>query len=90
MNPDKIKAAVQWPALGSRRELQRFLGFSNFYRRFTQGYSAIVAPVIALTSSKTPFDLSSVAEKVFLELKRRFTIVLNSPSPFSSCGSSLR
>ncbi len=34
MDPEKIKAVVEWPSPDSRKALQRFLGFANFYRRF--------------------------------------------------------
>ncbi|KAL0146490.1 hypothetical protein M9458_058121, partial [Cirrhinus mrigala] len=34
-----------WPTPNTVKELQRFLGFSNFYRRFIQNYSMIAAPL---------------------------------------------
>ncbi len=34
MDPDKVKAVVDWPTPDSCKALQRFLGFANFYRRF--------------------------------------------------------
>ncbi len=34
MDPEKVKAVVEWPSPDSRKALQRFLGFANFYRRF--------------------------------------------------------
>ncbi|MCJ8735590.1 hypothetical protein PDJAM_G00249030 [Pangasius djambal] len=34
MDPNKIKAVVDWLTPDSRKALQRFLGFANFYRRF--------------------------------------------------------
>ncbi len=34
MDPEKIMAVVEWPSPDSRKALQRFLGFANFYRRF--------------------------------------------------------
>ena len=37
MDPSKTKAVMSWPTPTDRRELQRFLGFSNFYRRFIRG-----------------------------------------------------
>lgn len=32
----------------SQRDLQRFLGFTNFYRRFVQNYNQVVAPLTCL------------------------------------------
>ena len=31
MDPDKIKAVKEWPNLKTKRQLQAFLGFCNFY-----------------------------------------------------------
>ena len=42
MDPVKVQAAEDWPHPTGRRELQRFLGFANFYRR---DYSKVAAPL---------------------------------------------
>ncbi len=34
MDPDKVKAVVDWPIPNSRKALQRFLGFANFHQHF--------------------------------------------------------
>ena len=73
MDPAKTKAVADWPAPSTRRELQRFLGFANFYRRFIRNYSSVAAPLTALTSLSKPFRWSSGAEAAFGELKSRFT-----------------
>ncbi|SGZ27897.1 BQ5605_C026g10216 [Microbotryum silenes-dioicae] len=39
MSQDKVKAITSWPTPTSLKELQQFLGFCNFYRRFIKGYS---------------------------------------------------
>ncbi|KAG1927325.1 retrotransposable element [Pimephales promelas] len=72
MDPEKIKAVVDWPSPDSRKALLRFLGFANFYRRFIRNYSQLVAPLTALTSSRTAFRWSDSAEAVFSKLKSRF------------------
>lgn len=41
--PEKIRAVVEWPILAYMRELQRFLGFANFYLRFVRDYSKILS-----------------------------------------------
>ena len=73
MDPAKTKAVTDWPTPSTRKELQRFLGFSNFYRRFIRNYSSGAAPLTALTSQSVPYRWSSTAEKAFCELKSRFT-----------------
>ncbi len=72
MDPDRVQAVVDWPTPDSRKALQRFLGFANFYRRFICSFSQLAAPLTALTSIKTPFRWSSAAEAVFTKLKGCF------------------
>jgi len=43
-DPGKIQAVVEWPTPTSLKQLHRFLGFANFYRRFIRDYSRIAAP----------------------------------------------
>lgn len=49
INPAKVKAVKDWPQPEIRKQLQCFLGFANFYRRFIRNYSRIAAPLTALT-----------------------------------------
>ncbi len=72
MDPEKVKAVVEWPSPDSRKALQRFLGFANFYRRFIRNFSQLAAPLTALTSPRTTFRWSNTAEAVFTKLKGRF------------------
>ncbi len=58
MDPEKVKAVVEWPSPDSRKALQRFLGFANFYRRFIRNFSQLAAPLTALTSPRTTFRWS--------------------------------
>lgn len=83
MDPAKLKAVVEWPTPSSRRELQSFLGFSNFYRRFIRDYSSVARPLTALTSTKLPFRWNEEAGKAFTDLKQRFTSapILTVPDP---------
>ncbi len=83
MDPDKVKAVVDWPTPDSRKALQRFLGFANFYRRFIRNFSQLAAPLTALTSTKTAFRWSEAAEAAFTNLKSRFVSapILIAPDP---------
>lgn len=48
MAQDKVDAVLDWPTLTKVRELQQFLGFANFYRRFIEGYSRTISPLTRL------------------------------------------
>ncbi|KAK7879248.1 hypothetical protein WMY93_033967 [Mugilogobius chulae] len=82
-DPDKVKAVAEWPRPETRKQLQRFLGFANFYRRFIKDYSKRAVPLTRLTSTLTPFKWSSEAEDAFCTLKTLFTSapVLTHPDP---------
>ncbi|KAK3571479.1 hypothetical protein QTP86_012366 [Hemibagrus guttatus] len=41
MDVVKVRAVMDWPAPTMVQELQRFLGFANFYRRFIRNYSSV-------------------------------------------------
>lgn len=83
MDTPKVRAVTEWPKPTSRRELQSFLGFANFYRRFIRDYGTVAAPLTLLTSPKVKFSWPPEAEDAFLDLKRRFTSapILKQPDP---------
>ena len=41
MDPGKLKGIQEWPVPTTIKQVQGFLGFGNFYRRFIQGFSEI-------------------------------------------------
>ena len=73
MDPDKIRAVIEWAQPRLVKELQGFLGFANFYRRFIKDYSRVVLPLINLTRKDQPYLWRHAQESAFQELKNRFT-----------------
>ncbi|TAQ83095.1 hypothetical protein B7494_g8581 [Chlorociboria aeruginascens] len=45
MDQDRVKAIRDWPRPKTYRDIQVFLGFCNFYRRFIFGFSRIARPL---------------------------------------------
>ena len=82
-DPSKVEAVKEWPTPTTRKQLQRFLGFANFYRRFIKNYSRLAAPLTRLTSSKLSFSWSPVEQSAFVKLKNMFVNapVLVHPDP---------
>lgn len=50
IDPEKVRAVNEWLPPTTKRHLQRFLGFANFYRRFINGFSAVARPLYDLTA----------------------------------------
>ena len=88
MEEEKIQAVKTWPEPKSIRDIQVFLGFANFYRRFIQGFSKIAAPLTSMlkTTTSSPADaertpkapgnsnfLTSEAKLAFSRLRQAFT-----------------
>ena len=73
MEPDRVTAITEWPVPTSVHDIQIFLGFANFYRRFIEGYSRITAPISAFLRKNQHFHWSSQAQEAFEELKHHFT-----------------
>ncbi|KAG5719203.1 hypothetical protein E4T56_gene11782 [Termitomyces sp. T112] len=88
MDPAKVDAILNWPSPLNIKEVQSFLGFANFYRRFIDNYSGITKPLNQLTQKDTPWDWDSKCQSVFLLLKKAFTSALSSTiltPPYQSC-----
>lgn len=49
MDPAKVAGVTDWPVPKSKRDVQQFLGFANFYRRFVKDFSKIAGPMTKLT-----------------------------------------
>jgi hypothetical protein len=72
MSPSKVKTIQEWVAPQKVKDVQAFIGFANFYRRFISGFSKIVAPLTELTKKGVAFEWSSKCQQAFEELKRKF------------------
>jgi len=45
MDKSKVETIQCWATPSSVKDVQHFLGFANFYRRFIKGYSKITTPL---------------------------------------------
>jgi hypothetical protein len=79
MDPRKVDSIVSWPTPSTFTELQTFLGFCNFYRRFVDGYSQVVSPLTGMLKGSVngkkegPFEWGEDAEQAFRKLIKKFT-----------------
>jgi len=73
MDQAKVKVIQDWPEPRKVKDVQSFLGFANFYRRFIFNYSDIVVPLTRLTRKGIPFQFTEKARAAFNVLKEAFT-----------------
>lgn len=75
MDPAKIRAIQDWADPEKLKDVQAFIGFANFYRRFIFGFSRIVAPMTLLIKEANQgkkFSFSEEARTAFNTLKKAF------------------
>lgn len=73
MDPAKVAAIICWPAPCCVRDIQVFLGFANFYRRFIKAFSDIVSPITRLLKKDIVFVWDAAAKTAFASLQKAFT-----------------
>jgi hypothetical protein len=73
MDEAKVKVLQEWPEPRKVKDVQSFLGFANFYRRFIHDYSRITVPLTRLTRKGLPWLWTEDCQRSFDELKRSFT-----------------
>ena len=73
MDPKKIRTIVDWERPECIKDVQAFIGFANFYRRFIKDFSKLVTPLIKTIRKDVAFSWSSDCQKAFDLLKNAFT-----------------
>ena len=67
-----MASITDWPTPTKVKEVQSFLGFCNFYRRFIKDYSKIAKPLFKLTQKEHSWDWMLACEEAFQVLKKMF------------------
>jgi hypothetical protein len=72
MDPMKVNAITDWPEPRKVKDIQSFLGFCNFYRRFIHAYTDIALPLACLTPKGQQWNFTKECRSAFNELKSTF------------------
>ena len=72
-DPGKISKVAGWPVPTTVQEVQRFLGFASYYRRFIRDFAEIAKPLYQLTERNFPFKWTAECQRCLEELKCRLT-----------------
>jgi len=75
MNLRKVQAVVEWSTSTNLIQMQFFVNFCNFYRRFIKNFSKIVRSLIQLTQKEMIFEWDQACQMIFDHMKKRMTEV---------------
>jgi len=56
MDESKTQTIQNWPTPRRVKDIQFFLGFANFYKRFIDNYTEITSPLTRLTQKNKPWS----------------------------------
>jgi len=73
MTTKKVEEITPWSPPQKVVDVQSFMGFANFYRRFITGFSKIAKPLTDLTKKGIKWSWTNASQEAFGELKRAFT-----------------
>ena len=73
MDPKKISSILEWPTPTCVKEIQSFLGLTNYYRRFIPGFAKLAHPLNHLLRKNVKFVWSIEAQEAFDNIKSKFS-----------------
>jgi hypothetical protein len=83
VDPKKTATVRDWPTPTNVTEVRQFLGLVNYFRKFIQGHSTLVAPMTNLLRKGVDFVWSPDCQRAFEDVKVALTHppVLAMPDP---------
>jgi len=81
MEKEKVEEVVSWPQPKNVKDIRKFLGLANYYRRFIKDFAQVARPMNMLTRKDEKWTWGDSQKKAFEELKQIFTtkLVLTAP-----------
>src|SRR5258707_4350223 len=73
MDPVKVQGVTAWPQPAKAKDVQSFIGFVNFYRRFILNVSKIAHPLHTLTQKLKDWSWGAAEQQAFDALKSAIT-----------------
>ncbi|KAJ3680971.1 hypothetical protein LUZ60_015460 [Juncus effusus] len=71
VDPEKVKAIVDWQWPKTVTEIRSFLSLAGYYHKFVEGFSRLALPLTQLTQKGVKFEWTDERECSFQELKGR-------------------
>jgi len=73
MEEEKVDGVLSWPEPKNVKDIRKFLGLANYYRRFIKDFARVARPINMLTRKNVKWQWGVEQQKAFNELKRVFT-----------------
>lgn len=73
MDPNKLRAIHEFSAPRNKKELQAFIGFCNFYRKFADHHASKISPLIDLSKTGVAWRFGPNELELFESAKQAFT-----------------
>ena len=73
MEEDKVAGVLNWPIPKTVRDIRKFLGLANYYRRFVKDFAKLAQPLNNLTRKEEKWRSGDEQQKAFEQLKTVFT-----------------
>jgi len=70
---EKVDRVLSWPEPRNVKDVRKFLGLANYYRRFIKDFAQVARPMNVLTRKDVKWQWGVEQQKAFDELKRVFT-----------------
>ena len=73
MEAEKVDGVLSWLQPKNMKDIRKFLGLANYYRRFIKDFAPVARPMNVLTRKDEKWRWEETQQKAFDKLKRIFT-----------------
>ena len=73
MQKKKVEGVLNWPVPRNVKEVQKFLGLANYYRRFIKNFAKVAVLLHVLVRKEQKWKWKEEQEEAFRRLKKAFT-----------------
>jgi hypothetical protein len=73
VDPEKVKTILDWPVRKYVLDIRYFMGITNYYRRFIEGFSKLAYHITYLHKKGTMFKWTEKCQESFEKLKQLLT-----------------
>jgi len=74
MEKEKVEGVLSWPQPKNMKDVRKFLGLANYYRRFIKDFTRVARPMNMLMRKDKKWTWGDSQQKAFEELKQIFTM----------------